>query len=126
MGRKTSARASSVVLIIHGTIEVVGPIIFVCSPRLQGLIAGEGFWGQGLEADALFTAAIALIWGLLRLAAALGTWSMKKRAIILGVLLSVTTMTAASTAIPFGIVDTILSAPALILLLDAWFGDETR
>jgi hypothetical protein len=50
---------------------------------------------------------------------------MRKWAIVVGIITSAITMIAAISVIPAGVVDTILSAPVLILLLYAWFGQDT-
>jgi len=48
---------------------------------------------------------------------------MKKWAISLGCAVSIMSLIAAISIIPAGVADTLLGAPALILLLYTWFGN---
>jgi uncharacterized membrane protein (DUF2068 family) len=67
---------------------------------------------------------VGLIWGVTRVVAASGIWRNRTWAITLGVVMSTITMTVALDAGPTGVVDAVLSAPVLIVLLHAWFGQE--
>ena len=125
MSRRASTRISALLFFIHSVIEIAGSIVLVFNPQIQSGFGVGRVGEQQFEADALIVSVIGLIWGVTRFVAGWGIWHKKKWAIILGILMSVITMTAAISIIPAGVVDTILSAPALILLLYAWFGRET-
>jgi len=120
--RKHSARTASVLLILHGLIEMAG-LVFINSISF-GLISFGGLTGAALERNASAIAMFGVFWGIARLVAAWGSWSLQKWAVILGILLSTVTMTASITIIPAGVMDTLFSVPILILLLYAWFGNE--
>ena len=115
MSKRTSAKISAALLFAHGIIEITGPMVLMLNPQMT----------SGFEMESVSLMVIGLIWGMTRFAAGWGIWTMKKWAVMLGVLMGVITMTAAINVIPAGIVDTILSAPVLILLLYTWFGRET-
>jgi len=115
MSRRTGAKVSAAFLFAHGIIEITGPVVLMLNPQMA----------SGFETGSIGLMVIGLIWGTTRFAAGWGIRAMKKWAVMLGILMSVITMTAAINVIPAGIVDTILSAPALIFLLYTWFGRET-
>ncbi|MDP1614336.1 MAG: hypothetical protein Q8L68_00915 [Methylococcales bacterium] len=125
MNRKLSAKIASVLLILHGIMEVAG--LFALNSPNQTAQTMENFGGMGKEQIAANMVSIVLLgalWGVTRFIAAWGIWSMKKWAISLGCVLSIISLIASISIIPFGVVDTLLGAPALILLLYTWFGNE--
>ena len=125
MDTKRSTRIASVLLILHGIIEIIG--LFALNSPTQAAQTMENFGGMGKELIATNMVSIALLgalWGIMRLIAAWGIWSMKKWAISLGCIVSIISLIAAISIIPAGVVDTFLGAPALILLLYTWFGNE--
>lgn len=124
MNRRLSARIASVLLILHGLIEITG-LAFAGS--LPNALAGfGGLTGPLLAENAQTIAMIGLLWGIARLIAAGGCWSLRKWGLVLGIIVSAATMIAGITIIPAGMTDTLLALPALIFLLYAWFGNETK
>jgi hypothetical protein len=119
--RKFSAKIASIFLIIHGLIEILG-LLFLSSIPLA-LISFGGLTGQALEHNASAIAMYGVFWGIARLVAAWGCWSLRAWALALGMILSIVTMVAAVTIIPAGVTDTLFAIPVLILLLYAWFGN---
>ena len=124
LNRTLSAKLSSLLLTVHGLIEVTS-LVFIASIPLA-LISFGGLTGPALERNASSVAMFGVFWGIARIVAAWGSWSLRKWALILGITLSIITMVAAVTIIPAGITDTLFSLPALIFLLYAWFGDEVK
>ena len=125
MDTKRSTRIASVLLILHGIIEIIG--LFALNSPTQAAQTMENFGGMGKELIATNMVSIALLgalWGIMRLIAAWGIWSMKKWAISLGCIVSIISLIAAISIIPAGVVDTFFSAPTLIFLLYTWFGNE--
>jgi hypothetical protein len=120
--RTWSARIASLFLIIHGLIEFAG-LVFINSIPF-GLISFGGLAGAALERNGSSIAMYGVFWGIARLAAAWGGWSLRKWAVLLGIILSIVTMIAAVMIIPAGVTDTLFSIPVLVLLLFTWFGDE--
>ena len=125
MNTKRSAKIASILLILHGIMEIVG--LFALNSPNQAAQTMENFGGMGKEQIAANMVSIVLLgalWGIIRFIAAWGIWSMNKWAIVLGCVVSIISLIAAISIIPAGVVDTFLSAPALILLLYTWFGNE--
>jgi len=120
--RKLSARIAGILLIIHGLIELSGLALINSMPH--ALISFGGLTDTALEQNAFVIAIFGALWGISRLIAAVAAWSLRKWALILGIILSIITVVAAITIIPAGVTDTLLALPALILLLYAWFGNE--
>lgn len=120
--RKYSARIASIFLIIHGLVEIAG-LAFIGSISLA-LISFGGLSGSALERNGSAIAMYGVLWGIARFIAAWGSWSLRKWALLSGVILSTITMVAAVTIIPAGVTDTLFAVPVLILMLVAWFGDE--
>ena len=120
--RKLSARIAGILLIIHGLIELSGLALINSMPH--ALISFGGLTDTALEQNAFVIAIFGALWGISRLIAAVAAWSLRKWALILGIILSIITVVAAITIIPAGVTDTFLALPALILLLHAWFGNE--
>jgi len=122
MSRKLSSRIASMFLILHGLIEIVGLLFINSMP--QTMTSFGGLTGSLLEQNAQVIGVFGALWGISRLIAATGAWSLRKWGILLGIILSMITLVAAIMIIPAGVMDTILALPALILLLYAWFGNE--
>lgn len=122
MSRKLSSRIASIFLILHGLIEIVG--LFFINSMPQTMTSFGGLTGSLLEQNAQVIGMFGALWGISRLIAATGAWSLRKWGILLGIILSMITLVAAIMIIPAGVMDTILALPALILLLYAWFGNE--
>jgi len=127
MNRKISARIASILLILHGTMEIAG-IFALFSPVQTFAQTMENFGGMvektQLASNMAPIVLLGVLWGITRFIAAWGIWSTKKWAISLGCVVSTVSLVAAISIIPAGIVDTFLGAPALILLLYTWFGNE--
>lgn len=115
MDKKTSAKIASVVLFVHGFVEMLA----VMMP-----FAPAQFLPTGFQEKMFFWATISAIYGLSRLVAGYTIWSMKKWGIAFGVALSITTMIVAPSIYPFGIMDLPLAVIVLVSLLYVWFGDE--
>ena len=90
----------------------------------NSLVSFGGLTGSVLEQNASVIATFGALWGFTRLIAAAGSWSLRKWAILLGIILSTVTIIAAITIIPVGVGDTFFALPILILLLYTWFGNE--
>jgi uncharacterized membrane protein (DUF2068 family) len=122
--RRVAARISVLLLCIHGLIEVIGPLALTFDPQAHSGFVLGGLEGQQFESQALAIAIIGAVWGIVRFVAGWGIWSMRRWAIVLGIVMSAITMTAAISVIPAGVVDTAVSVPPLVLLLYAWFGQD--
>ena len=122
MNRKLSSRIASVLLALHGLIEITGFVFIKSAP--DTLISFGGLTGPLLEQNAQVVGMFGALWGISRLIAGWGIWSLRKWALTFGIILSVITVVAAITIIPAGVADTILAMPALIFLIYAWFGNE--
>ena len=120
--RKLSARFAGILLIIHGLIELAGLALINSMPH--ALISFGGLTDKLLEQNAFVIAIFGALWGITRIIAAVGAWSLRKWALSLGISLSIITMVAAIMIIPAGVTDTFLALPTLILLLYAWFGNK--
>src|SRR5215208_531399 len=120
--RTYSARIASVFLVLHGLIEIAG-LLLINSIHFAFVSFG-GLTGSALERNASAIAMFGVFWGIARFLAAWGSWSLQKWAVLLGIILSIVTMTAAISIIPAGVTNTLFSVPILILLLYAWFGNE--
>lgn len=118
-----SARVAGILLILHGLIEVAGLVFINAIP--MALISFGGLTGPALERNMSAIAMYGVFWGIARFIAAWGAWSLRKWALILGVILSMVTMIAAIAIIPAGVTDTLFAIPVLVLLLYAWFGNES-
>jgi hypothetical protein len=116
MDKKTCAKIASVVLFVHGFIEVIGAALMPFAPA--------EFLSTGFQEKLVFWAVLSAIYGLSRLVAGYGTWSVKKWGIVFGMALSITTMIGAPSIYPFGLIDLPLAVIVLAFLLYAWFGGE--
>jgi len=115
MDKETCAKIASVVLFIHGSVEMLAVVM---------LFAPTEFLPAGFQEKMVFWASLSAIYGLSRLIAGYAIWSMKKWGIVFGMALSITTMIVAPSIYPFGIIDLPLAVIVLASLLSAWFGDE--
>jgi hypothetical protein len=122
--RKLSARIASILLVLHGVIEILGFMFINSAPNT--LISFGGLTGSLLEQNARTVGMFGALWGVSRLVAAWAAWSLRKWALMLGIILSIVTVVAAISIIPAGLADTFLAMPALILLLYAWFGNAIK
>ena len=124
MNGKLSARIAAVLLVLHGLMEVAGLLGINVPPQTFASVM-ENFGGMGksqIAANMMSIILLGVMWGITRLIAAWGIWSMKKWALNLGCVVSMVSLIAAISIIPAGVVDTLFGAPVLILLLYAWFG----
>ncbi|RLG71095.1 MAG: hypothetical protein DRO23_12455 [Thermoprotei archaeon] len=119
MSRETSIKIASVILFIHGFIELVGALLLLAS--INGFLS---FYFQGTVGRTIFMAVLSAIFGSSRLIASYKIWLKKKWGIVFGIVLSVVTMIEAPSIYPFGVMDLLLSTIVLASLLHAWFGDE--
>jgi hypothetical protein len=124
LNRKLSARIAVVLMCVHGMIEIVGLVFINSMP--DALISFGGLTGAPLKQNAQTVGMFGVLWGVSRLIAGWGAWSLRKWALILGISLSTITIVAAIMIIPAGVTDTFLALPTLILLLYAWFGNEIK
>ncbi len=122
--RLISARIASVILILHGLMEIAGLILMNSMPL--ALISFGGLTGPNLERSTSVVVMFGVFWGISRIIAAWGIWSLRKWAITLGIILSIITMIAAISIIPAGVTDTFFAIFVLIFLLYAWFGNEVK
>ena len=113
-----------VLMSFHGLIEIAGLMFINSAP--ERLANFGGLTGSLLEENVQLVGMFGALWGVSRLVAGWGIWSLRKWAILLGIILSVITVVAAITIIPAGVADTVLALPALILLLYTWFGNEVK
>jgi hypothetical protein len=89
MNRKLSVRIASILLILHGLIELAGLVFINSMPH--ALISFGGLTGPALKQNAATIAILGALWGIARLIAAVGAWSLRKWALILGISLSTIT-----------------------------------
>jgi uncharacterized membrane protein (DUF2068 family) len=121
------ARIASGLLILHGITEVAGLFALLAPAGTVGqyLTNFGGLRAEEIAANATAIALLGAAWGVIRFFAAWGSWRMRKWGAVLGVAVSLVTLTAAISIFPAGLMDTFLAAPVLILLLYAWFGRES-
>ncbi len=115
MKKETGIKIASVVLIIHGIIEI---------SALMMLFTPSEFHPVGFQENLGFWAILSTVYGLTRVISGYAVWSAKKWGIALGIALSITTLIVAPSIYPFGVMDLPLAVIVLISLLYAWFGDE--
>jgi hypothetical protein len=120
--RNLSAKVAVILLILHGSIEILGLVFISSIPNT--LISFSGLTGSLLEQHTQTVGMFGALWGIARLIAVVGAWSLQKWAIILGIILSPVTILAAISIFPAGVTDTFLAMPVLILLLYTWFGND--
>jgi hypothetical protein len=122
MNRKISARIAAVLLVLHGFIEVSG--LFALKYMSASLVSFGGMDQTQIGENITSIAALGILWGLTRFAAAWGTWSLRKWGLALGITMSLVTMVVAVTVIPAGVTDTLIAGLVLALLLFTWFGNQ--
>ncbi|KYK33968.1 MAG: hypothetical protein HXS48_24305 [Theionarchaea archaeon] len=115
MKKKTSLKIASIVLFIHGIIEI---------SAIMMLFAPTEFYPIDFQEKFVFWAVLSTIYGLTRIISGYAIWSAKKWGIALGIALSITTMIVAPSIYPFGIMDLPLAVIVLVCLLYAWVGNE--
>jgi hypothetical protein len=121
MDRKTSARIAASSLFVLGFVEVIVVMLLFLPKEFTSDISGMLPWELG------FAVWLSVIFGLSRLLAGYGTWSLRKWGIILGIMLSAVTLVVASSVYRegvFGIMDLVLAIIALVFLLLTWFGND--
>jgi hypothetical protein len=121
MNKGTIVKIASVVLFIHGFIEIFGTAMLLALP--SEFLAAGGF--QGGQGKIIFMAVLSAICGLSRIVAGYEVRLMKKWGIAFGIVLSIATMIGSSSIYPFGIMDLLLATVVLVSLLYTWFGIET-
>ena len=122
MDRKTSARIAASSLFVLGFVEVTVVMLLFLPKEFTSDISGALPWELG------FAVWLSVIFGLSRLLAGYGTWSLRKWGIILGIILSTVTLVVAPSVYRagiFGIMDLVLAITALVFLLLTWFGNDT-
>lgn len=117
MSTKSFLTVASVILLIHGAIELLG---------MLGILTGEappfifpeirGHWQQ-----AIF---IGFVSGVIRVVAAVGVFRGMKWGITLGILFSAITFAGLTFYLPYGVMDALLSGIVLVLLVMAYWGKE--
>ncbi len=111
---------------MHGFIQVMG-LFAIFAPAEMTAKYFTGFGGMSeaqASANTLPITILGVFWGITRFIAATGIFKNRKWALVLGCLISVGTLTAAVSIMPFGLMDTLFAVPVLILLLVRWFGQE--
>jgi len=119
MDRRTSAKVASLLLYVHGFIEIAAIMLLA----LPSEYFAASVFQEGRE-RMTFMALLSVIYGSSRLVAGYSVWSMKKWGIVFGMTLSIVTMIVAPSIYPFGVMDLLLAVPVLIFLLYLWFKDE--
>jgi len=115
MDRKISAKIASIVLFVHGFIEMLAVI---------ALFVPTEFVPTWFQEKPIFWATLSAIYGMSRLIAGYAILSMRKWGIVFGMTLSITSMILAPSIYPFGVMDLLLAVIVLVSLLYVWFGDE--
>ncbi len=115
MDKKTAAKIASVVLFVHGFIEILA---------VTALFVPADFAPPWFQERPIFWATLSAIYGMSRLFAGYAIWSMRKWGIVFGMALSITSMIVAPSIYPFGVMDLLLAVIVLVSLLYVWFGDE--
>ncbi len=110
---------AAALLLLHGLIEVV-PAVFLFVPA--GDFAPQFIIGD-IAAHWQMTLGFSVICGLLRLAAGAGILRKMLWGWLLGIILSVITLTVLTWFLPMGVMDALFSGPVLLLLLIGRFPD---
>jgi len=113
--RKTAARTASVVLFVHGFVEVLAVML--------AFVPAE-FLPTGFQERLVFWAVISATYGVSRLIAGYAIWFMKEWGAAFGIALSTTTIIVAPSMYPFGIMDLPLAIIVLVSPLSLRFSDE--
>lgn len=104
-------------LIIHGLIEALSFVLVN-----SGVGSGQIFVFEQLQNNINATCALGVIFGIIRLVAALGVFLNRKWGLVLGLLISTITYIIITFYLPLGIVDGVLSGIVLISLLLTVYG----
>lgn len=115
MDKNTVAKIASIVLFIHGFIEILA---------VMALLVPAEFVPTWFQERPIFWAVISAIYGISRLIAGYAIWSMKKWGIVFALTLSIISIIVAPSIYPFGIMDLLLAVIVLVSLLYVWFGNE--
>lgn len=102
---------AAVLLLVHGLIELMALFAFV-SPTNQ-----PSFIFEELTRNWQYAVWIGVISGILRMLAAIGIFANRKWGLVLGVLISMTTLVSLTFYLPFGVMDALLAGAVLTLLL---------
>ena len=122
MDIRTSGKIASIALFVLGFIEVSGAVMLFILPH--DVIKSMGIH---LPWELTFAAALSVIFGSSRLVAGYAVWLMRKWGFVLGIVLSIITLTVAPLVYRVGatgIKDVLLAIIALTFLLYSWFGNE--
>ncbi|MCS6769325.1 MAG: hypothetical protein NZ570_02680 [Candidatus Caldarchaeum sp.] len=92
MERLKSVKAASIILFVHGAVEVVGVVLAPFAPA--------EFLPQSLQGTWAFTSLLSLVYGVSRLVAAAAVWGLKKWGTAFGAALCVSTLAAAPSIYP--------------------------
>lgn len=112
-------KAAAIIIIIHGLIELGG--FFAVLPIWLGAEAAAWVPFAPPSVEILIGG---VIWGVLRLIGGIGLLKNRKWALILSAINCVLAISAMFEILPFGLMDAILGATALILMLTGYFGQK--
>lgn len=115
-------RIAAVLLWIHGSIELMS--LMALLPASKAYLPG-GIGDHLFAENVVFVMVIGSLWGVIRWILGFGVWRSRRWAAVAAIIISGITLQAAVGIVPFGIMDTILAAPVLLLLLHGWFGKTT-
>jgi hypothetical protein len=117
---------AAIVLTIHGLMEVA-PLLFIFRSRLATQNTGKGiprFIFEPLQNNMRMTMLIGVIFGFVRIVAAIGIAANFMWAWVLGITISIVTLMVITLYLPMGIVDGILSSITLLSLLITYWGNQ--
>jgi hypothetical protein len=114
---KASLKIASIILLIHGFIEIIGSVMLFALPA--GALAFKGFQGRRI-----FMAILSAIYGFSRVIAGYQVWLTRRWGIAFGITLSLVTMITSPSIYPYGVMDLPSAILVLALLLHAWFSGE--
>jgi len=117
---------AAMVLTLHGLMELA-PLSFLFRSKSNSQDTGKGiprFIFEPLQNNMRLTMTLGVIFGFLRVIAAIGIVTNFMWAWVLGVFISGVTLTIMTFYLPMGIVDGVLSGLALISLLMAYWSNQ--
>ncbi len=117
---------AAILLILHGLMELA-PLPFLFRSKSGSRNTGKGipkFIFEPLQNNMRLTMTLGIIFGFLRVIAAIGMVTNFMWAWVLGVVISGVTLTIMTFYLPMGIVDGVLSGLTLISLLMAYWGSQ--
>ena len=117
MNKTLYSRLASLILIIHGSIELLALLMFVLPPELIPASFSD---------DILFWGLIGAMYGISRIITSFSILKMQKNGIVFGIILSTVSIAVAPHIQPFGLIDLPLSAVVLWSLLTLWFDNEKK